>query len=151
VVLSKYAAAFTFYFCLWLTSLLHFFLFILLTDIPPPFTNGSLIGAYTILLLMGLFFTAVGCLASALTKSQIIAGIMTIAFLLLIYFLGLVTVIWGDRFVAADFFKYIASQRHLHYFCEGLFDIRAVIYYLSATLFTLFLTHHIVDHRRWKS
>jgi len=151
MVLSKYLAAFTFYCCLWLTSLLHFYLFICLTDIPAPFSNGSLIGAYMILFLMGLFFTAIGCLSSSLTKSQIIAGIVTIAILLFIYFLGLVTVIWGDRFLASDFFNYIASQQHLHYFCEGLIDTRAVIYYLSATAFILFITHHIVDHRRWKN
>lgn len=151
VVLSKYCAAFTFYTLLWITSLLHFLSFTWLTDIPAPFTTGSLIGTYSILFLMGLLFVALGCLASSLTKSQIIAGIITIGLLLFHYFLGYVTSIWGDRFAAAELFDHLSSQQHLHYFAEGLIETKTIVYYLSAAALTLFFTHHIVDYRRWKS
>ena len=103
------------------------------------------------MLLMGAAFTAVGCLASALTSSQIIAGLLTIGLLVIQYFLGYVTVIWGESFAGAPFFHYISSQQHLHYLANGLFDSRIVIYYASVALFVLFLTYQVVDHRRWKS
>jgi len=50
----------------------------------------------------------------------------------------------------ADFFNYIAIQKHISTFGIGLLDSRTFIYYISMALFTLLLTHHVVDYRRWK-
>jgi ABC-2 type transport system permease protein len=101
-------------------------------------------------MLMGAAFTAIGCLASALTSSQIIAGIFTIGMLVIQYFLGFVTIIWGESFVGAPFFQYLSSQAHLHYFASGLFDTRPVVYFLSLAIFVIFLTYQVVDYRRWR-
>lgn len=150
VVLSKYLAAFTAYIITWTPAFFHFKLFTLLTDVPPPFSSGELYGAALILILIGLFFIAIGCLASAFTSSQITAGIICIAILGLIYFLGLVTYIWGDQMAAVELFHYISPQEHLDRFTDGLIDTRPLIYYLSATFFTLILTHQVLDYRRWK-
>lgn len=150
VVLSKYTSAMCFYVILWLPSLLQLKLFDWVTKLPPAYNSGALIGTYTILFLIGALFTAIGCLASAMTSSQIIAGIVTIGLLVLHYFLGYVTAIWGDGFAGAEFFRYISCQEHLHYFTKGLLDSRAAVYYLSTTVFVLFLTYQIVDYRRWR-
>lgn len=150
VVLAKYAAAFTFYAFLWLPSLLQFKVFDWITGLPPAWSPGALTGAYLCLALMGALFLAVGCLASALTSSQIIAGIVTVGLLVIQYFLGYVTVIWGESFRGAAIFNHISGQQHLHYFCQGLIDSRPVAYYLSATVFMLFLTYQVVDFRRWR-
>jgi hypothetical protein len=88
--------------------------------------------------------------ASALTSSQIVAGIFTIGLLVIQYFLGYVTVIWGENFRAAPLFHYISSQEHLHYFTKGLLDTRPLVYYLSVTLFLLFITYQVIDYRRWR-
>jgi len=150
VVLSKYTAAMIFYTALWIPALVQFKLFEWATKLPPAYSPGALGGAFTAMLLMGAAFTAVGCLASALTSSQIIAGLLTIGLLVIQYFLGYVTVIWGESFAGAPFFHYISSQQHLHYLANGLFDSRIVIYYASVASFVLFLTYQVVDHRRWK-
>jgi ABC-2 type transport system permease protein len=150
VVLSKYAAAMLFYTVLWIPALVQFRMFIWLTDLPPAWSPGAMLGTFCVLMLMGAAFTAVGCLASALTSSQIIAGLLTIGLLVIQYFLGFVTVIWGESFAGANFFHYISSQRHLHYFASGLLDSRPVIYFLSLAVFVLFLTYQVVDYRRWK-
>ena len=150
VVLSKYVAAMVFYSILWLPALVQFHLFVWLTDLPPAWPPGAMLGMAAVLLLMGSAFTAVGCLASALTSSQIIAGLITIGLLVIQYFLGFVTVIWGESFAGAAFFHYISSQRHLHYFASGLLDTRPVVYFLSVAVFVLFLTYQVVDFRRWK-
>lgn len=151
VVLSKYTAAMTFYVILWIPAIIQFKMFGWLTDLPPAYTTGSAIGTTTIILLLGAAFTAVGCLASALTSSQIIAGLITIGLLVIQYFLGFVTVIWGETFSGAQLFHYISSQQHLHYFTSGLIDTRPIVYFLSVVLFVLFLTYQVVDYRRWKS
>ena len=150
VVLSKYSAAMMFYMLLWIPAYIQFKAFSWFTDIPPAYSEGALLGSFSILFLMGAAFTAVGCLASSLTSSQIIAGIVTITILVIHYFLGFVTVIWGESFAGAGFFHYISSQRHLHYFTNGLLDSRAAVYYISITAFFLFLTHQVIDLRRWR-
>lgn len=151
VVLSKYLAAIIFYTLLWIPVYFQFKAFTWFTGIPQAFSEGALFGTFLILFLMGAAFTAIGCLASSLTSSQIIAGIITIAILVIHYFLGFVTVIWGESFAGAGFFHYISSQQHLHYFASGLLDTRPIVYYLSLTALVLFLTHHVIDHRRWRA
>ncbi|MFK7851464.1 MAG: ABC transporter permease [Akkermansiaceae bacterium] len=151
VVASKYLAAMIFYIVLWIPAWFQFQAFSWFTDIPPAYSEGALWGSFLILFLMGTTFTAIGCLASSMTSSQIIAGIMTITILVIHYFLGFVTVIWGDSFAGAGFFQYISVQQHLHYFTNGLIDSRPAVYYLSMSVLFLFLTHQVIDLRRWKS
>ncbi len=150
VVLSKFGAAYLFYTTLWIPSLIQLKMFGWVADLPPAWTAGGMAGAYTIILLMGAAFTAVGCLASSLTSSQIVAGIFTIGILVIQYFLGFVTRIWGEGFLGAPLFEYISSQGHLHYFASGLFDTRPIVFYLSLTSLLLFLTYQVVDYRRWR-
>jgi len=150
VVFSKFSAAYLFYITLWIPSFLQFKMFTWVTKLPPAWSVGGMAGAYAILLLMGAAFTAMGCLASSLTSSQIISAIVTILLLLIQYFIGFVTRIWGPDFPGASLFDYVSSQQHLHYFSSGLLDTRPVVFYLSLTAFLLFLTFQVVDYRRWK-
>jgi len=150
VVISKFSASYVFYALLWVPTLLQLKLFDLTTQLPPAYNGGAVLGTYSIILLMGGFFVAIGCLASSLTSSQIIAGILTIFLLILQNFLGYVTVIWGENFSGAGAFHYISNQQHLHSFAKGVLDSRPVVYYLSMAAFTLFLTYQVVDFRRWR-
>ena len=90
VVMSKYVAAFAFYALLWSPILLHLKLFTLVTGNPPPVEMGHLLASYAILLLIGSFLIAIGCFASTLSSSQIVAGIITIAIIVILFFLGFV-------------------------------------------------------------
>jgi ABC-2 type transport system permease protein len=150
VVFSKYSAAMIFYTTLWIPAYIQFKMFVWATHLPPAWSAGQMAGTFTILMLMGAAFTSIGCLASALTSSQIIAGLLTIGILVIQYFMGYVTIIWGESFPGAELFHYISWQEHLHYFSKGLFDSRPIIYFLSLALFTLFLTYQAVDYRRWR-
>jgi ABC-2 type transport system permease protein len=150
VVLSKYFAALVFYCLLWVPSFFQFYMFSWVTNLPPAWNSGSMIGAYSILFLIGAFFISLGCLASSLTSSSVIAGIMTIGFLVLHYFLGFVTKIWGESFLGAGFFDHMSSQQHLSAFCNGLIDSKVVIYYVSMSSFIVYVTYHVLDFRRWR-
>jgi ABC-2 type transport system permease protein len=151
VVLSKYFAALSFYALLWLPILLHLKIFTAITGNPAPYEFGHIIGTFSILMLIGSFFLAIGCLASTLSSNQIVAGIITIAILVMLFFLGLVPYITGEGFQAVSLFHYVSIQEHLANFARGLIDTRAIVYYLSMTAFFLFLTHATLDFRRWKS
>ena len=136
VVLGKYFSAYAFYIILWLPMLLY-----------PILADWA--GAYAILLLVGAWFTAIGIFASSMTGSQIISGIITIGLLVLIFFMGLIPVVWGE-FPAAGIFHYMSCSEHLDRFSAGLVDTRPVIFYLTMTVLTLAVTIRIIDHRRWK-
>jgi len=150
VVLSKYFAAYVTYLVLWIPAMVHFKLFTVLTSVPPPFSNAEIYGSILILALMGALFTALGCLASCLTSSQIIAGVVCIGFLFVHFLLGLVTYFYGDQIAAAPLFHFISSREHLDLFTRGLIDTRPLVYYITMTGFVLILTHHLLDFRRWK-
>jgi ABC-2 type transport system permease protein len=150
VVLSKYGAALAFYVLLWIPTLIQFHLFAWVTELPDDWTPGEVVGTYTIIFLMGMAFTAVGCLASSLTSSQIIAGLLTICFLMILFFFGYIPLIWGGSFRGVGIFYYISCQEHLAFFAKGFLDTRPVIYYTTLTFLVLFLTYQIVDYRRWK-
>jgi len=151
VVFSKYLAALCFYSLLWLPILLHLKIFALVTGQPAPVETGQIIGTFAILMLMGAFFLAIGCFASTLTSSQIVAGIITITFLVILFFLGFVPYYIGEGFRAMALFQYVSIQEHLVNFAKGLIDTRPIVYYLSMTGFFLFLTHMTLDFRRWKA
>ena len=151
VVLSKYVAAFSFYALLWSPILLHLKIFTLVTGNPPPVEMGHLVATYAILLLIGSFLIAIGCFASTLSSSQIVAGIITIAIIVILFFLGFVPYYTGEGFQAVSVFHYVAIQEHLALFTRGVIDSRPIVYYLSMAAFFLFLTHLTLDFRRWKS
>ena len=82
--------------------------------------------------------------------AHFIAGfIITIGLLVLIFFMGLIPVVWGE-FPAAGIFHYMSCSEHLDRFSAGLVDTRPVIFYLTMTVLTLAVTIRIIDHRRWK-
>ncbi len=113
-----------------------------------------MLGVFTILFLVGTFFVAVGCLASSLTSSQIISAIVTFGLLAFHRFLGYIPLIMGEDFSGAkiaEVFHYINRDEHIASFGQGLIDSRPFVYYISMTLFTLLITHHVVDYRRWKN
>lgn len=150
VVLAKFGAAYVFYLFLWIPTLAQFHLFRWISDLPDAWTPGEVLATYLALALFGLAFTAVGCLASALTSSQIIAGLLTLSLLMILFFLGYVPLIWGGSFAGAGLFHYISCQEHLSFFARGFVDTRPLVYYPTLAALVLFLTYQTVDYRRWK-
>ena len=159
VVIAKYLASYTFYIFLWLPLLLYPFI----SDGANALASAvqhtqssmfityplqDIVGCYSILLLMGSWFTALGVLASSLTSSQIISGIITVGLLVLTFFMGIVPIVWGE-FPASSAFHYVSSMEHMDTFTQGLIDSRPIVFYISATILTLAITARIVDHRRW--
>ncbi len=45
---------------------------------------------------------------------------------------------------------YFSTLEHMAEFFRGIFDTRPIAYYVSMTLFTLFITYHVFQYRRWK-
>lgn len=152
VVLAKFFGAFVFYVVLWAPSVLYFVIFQAITGQSAAGAMSSFLGAYTLLILIGLFYLAIGCLASALTNNQIVAAVMAFALICLMFFLSLLSFLFLNASpVLREFTYYFSTIEHMADFSRGIFDTRPVVFYLSMTLFTLFLTLHVFQYRRWKN
>ena len=152
VVFSKYFGALFFYFVLWLPSLLYFVAFQEITEMSAAGAAGSYLGAYSMLVLIGMLYTAIGCLASALTDNQIVAAVISFAAILGLFFLGLLSLFLpGAGPLVREITYYFSPVQHMMDFSRGIFDSRPVVFYLSATVLLLFATFHVFQYRRWKS
>ncbi len=152
VVLAKYAGCVFFFAVLWAPSAIYFVMFRQIVGIDPGSAVGSYVGAYSMLVLMGMFFVAIGCLASALTDNQIVAAIMTFAAVLFLFFIGLLSFLLpatGSFLREATY--YFSPIEHMMDFSRGIFDTRPVVFYLSSTLAVLFALFHAFQYRRWKA
>ena len=152
VVLAKYFGALFFYIVLWLPSALYFVVFQMVTDVSAGGAAGSYLGACAMVVLLGMFYCSVGCLASALTDNQIVAAVMAFAAILFMFFLGLISLLLpgGGAFVR-EIVYFFSPVQHMMDFSRGLIDTRPVVFYLSATALVLFATYQVFQHRRWKS
>ena len=153
VLLAKYGASVIFYTILWLPMLANLAVLHWTVKGNVDIPRGALIGSYTIVILSGLFHLALGCLASALTKNQIIAAVMGFALILVHYLIGtfLLYLTKDDPGLMRDLIDYSVTERHFHYFSQGLLDTRPAVYYLSFTVLVLAITHHVLEYRRWRS
>ena len=152
VVLAKFFGAFVFYVVLWAPSILYFVIFEWITGQNAAGALGSYFGAYSLLLLIGLFYLSIGCLASALTSNQIVAAVISFALISIMFFLSLLSFLFLNATPALrELTYYFSTIEHMGEYSRGIFDTRPVVFYLSMTLFTLFLTLHIFQYRRWKN
>ena len=110
---------------------------------------GLLFGNLLAVLLIGMAFIAVGVFVSAVTESQLSAAILTIGILV-----GFIAVSSLADYIPVEWLRFSLSALSVFYrfqnFAHGIFDIAALVYYISITLLFLTLTVRAVDRRRWR-
>lgn len=98
--------------------------------------------------LMGAAIISVGLFISALTESQMIAGIFGIAvsfFIMQIdYFASAVNLAWFTKFCTA-----ISFISRYNAFTSGQLDFSNVVFFISVVVVFLYLTHLVLDKKRW--
>jgi ABC-2 type transport system permease protein len=151
VVLSKFFGALVFYIVLWIPTLLYFAVFQKLTHQPAANSIGSYWGSGLMLLLLGMFYLAVGCLASVLTKNQIIAAVISFSAITLLFFLGLIQFILLDVSSGMrDVLGYFSAIEHMATYSRGVIDTRPIVLYVSLTAVVLALTYQAFQSRKWR-
>ncbi len=141
---GKFLAAYTLFAGCTLLSFCSFFLLYLYADVKSAVLFGNLLA----LLLLGMAFVAIGLFVSALTENQLAAAVGTVAILLalmLVSLLNSIIPVYWIRFVLSSISVFARYQN----FTQGVFDIAAILYYLSMTAVFLFLTVRVFDKRRW--
>jgi ABC-2 type transport system permease protein len=151
VVLAKFFGAVVFYIVLWIPTVCYFGIFQAMTHQPAASSIGAYLGSYLMLLLLGMFYLSVGCLASVLTKNQIIAAIISFCAITLHFFSGLISFIVQDvSSTTRQLLGYFSAIEQMGTLSRGQIDTRPVVLYLSMTVFMLALTHHAFQSRKWR-
>ncbi len=109
--------------------------------------TALLLGNYVAVLLGGMAFLAVGVFVSALTESQLAAAVGTIGILAAFLGLSLLGSLFGN-YAVRYVFDCISLFSRFSAFSNGIFDLGALLYYLTFTALFLFLTVRVYLRRR---
>jgi ABC-2 type transport system permease protein len=152
VLLAKYFATVVLYLVVILPVFGFFLLFQEVTGQLAAFNDGSFFGSLLALALFGTFNIAIGCLASSLTANQLIAAMITFVAVLLHFFFGFfLNFASGSSAELAQKMMYFSSIDHMRSLSDGLIDTRPIVYYVSASILLLFITHQVLDYRKWRA
>jgi ABC-2 type transport system permease protein len=151
VVLAKFSAALVLYCLAWL-PLLAFILILRYVAHDASLLDAGVLGATFLgLFLVGTLYMSMGCFASSLTSNQIVAAMITFAI-----GLGLFILSFGadhlavERTWVTETLNYVCVTAHMEDFAQGVVDTRCLVFYLTSSAFFLFLTHRVVQSRRWR-
>jgi ABC-2 type transport system permease protein len=152
VVLAKFFGSLIFYLITWVPLL--FYMLALSRYIRTPGETLDFVTVGTTFLgimLVGSLYIAMGIFASALTRSQLIAAAVSYGLGLAVFLLSLRSLVpIPSRGWEAEMFGYISMTEHMQDFARGVIDLSNVVYYVSFTMFFLFLTWKVIESRRWK-
>ena len=159
LVVGKFLAALALFVVILLPSALHTYLLFKFSSAGPDV--WKLASGYLGLVLLASFMLSFGLFCSSLCRSQTIAAITAIVPLFLFWLLGFFlrdnppATLVGDRmeqlkqslYQAA---RFIAYERHYDSFLNGAIDLRDIIFFVSFTVFFLFLAVTAVANRKWR-
>jgi len=151
VVLAKFTAAMIFYLVMWLPLLACLFLVRYYSHDPAAMDGGAVASTFLGILLLGMLFISAGCCASAMTRSQIAAAMMSLLFGGSLFLLGVfASKVTEQSTWQAEALSHVSLFEHMHDFVRGVVDTRPIVLLVTLTLFFLFLTLRIIESRRWK-
>jgi ABC-2 type transport system permease protein len=151
VVLAKFAAAFLFYVIMWLPLLVCLLAVGHFTNQSGAIDLGTVAGMYAGIFMIGSFFISFGCLASSLTRSQMVAAMVSLAFGVSLFALAWwakaqpLSDKWQSQLLSC--FNMFDQMNDL---ARGAVDTRTITFYVTTTFLFLFLTLRVVETRRWK-
>jgi ABC-2 type transport system permease protein len=148
VVLGKYLAAAAF--VLMLGLLVGFFPLVLFQYGDPE--TGKTVAGLLGLVLTGLAYAAIGCFASSVTRSQMIAFILAFVILLLLLIMGAVAELgaMGNAAWLEGFLSYLSVGEHFENLSQGLVDTRDLSYFLVLIAASLLFTKASIESARWR-
>lgn len=147
LILGKFTAAMAFLLVMLVPTILKLCLLYFYSDPLPPLTpvlNGFL-GA----LLLGGSLLSLGIFASSLTESQIVAGILSFGFFIILW-----VVDWmagAGSTLGNEVLRYLSIMNHYEDFTKGVLDTSHVFFYLSLIFMGLFLTSVSLNSPKWRS
>ena len=104
---------------------------------------GSTIGSYIGLLFLAATYTAIGLFTSTLSKNQIVAFILGVFITFFLYYgFDAISTSLGNELTI----KKMGINEHFKSISRGVIDTRDIVYFLSVTIFFLFITKMRLDN-----
>ena len=151
VVLSKFAGALIFFMILWVPLLICSVVVRFYVGESAVLGLGTMFTSALGILMVGCLYMSIGCFASALTRNQAVAAVSGFALGAALFFTGFFSYFAGDRTDwLSQLARHISLANHMESFTRGVIDLGAIVFFLSLTGLFLYLTHKVVESRRWK-
>lgn len=145
VVAGKYLAALGFYCFLWLPTAIY----ALWISRSSEIDWGTVGAGYLGIFLLGALFLAIGLFGSSLSKNQIVAAILAFALTVAVFFLSFLSGLVNAPAVK-EVLAYVSVVEHMDDFARGIVDTRRLVFYLTTTLFFLFLAARALEDKKWR-
>jgi ABC-2 type transport system permease protein len=146
VVLGKYLAALALYVAAWLPTLLYVWVLRQYSEVDA----GPVLAGYLGVLVVGMFFVAVGLFTSMVARNQMVAAILCFAVLVVLLLAAIPSFLVTSP-VAKGIFEYVDLWTAMQNFARGVVDSRALAYCLSGAGLFLTLGYLALQARRWRS
>ena len=123
VVLAKFSAALVFYMIMWLPLLGCILVVRYFTSDPASFDTGVVVSTFIGILLLGGLFVSAGCCASAMTRSQAIAAMISLVFGAGLFLLGVLAgQVPSEASWQSQVLSTLAVFDQMHDFSRGVVD-----------------------------
>ena len=146
IVLGKFFAALTL-FALSLCITLVYALVIAMKVTPDWMVIG---GNFLGLLLVGGMMIAIGLMISALTESQVIAALGTLAVSVILLSVDMLGNVFSSISWLADAIGFLSVNNRYANFTIGLIEYENILFFLSLQALFIFITVRVLDSKRWK-
>ena len=143
-VLGKYLATLSTYVLIWLPTLLYAILLKDTGNVDWGALGASYLGVFGI----GASYLGIGILMSAMTKSQLLALMLSVLVQFGLFVLGIGEYIF-DPGALRDLSAYVSVAGQMEEFSKGIVDLRRLVFDASLVLLALFMTTRVVDS--WRS
>jgi ABC-2 type transport system permease protein len=108
---------------------------------------GPVIGGYLGAILLGAGFSAIGLLASSLTRNQVVAFIIGMAICLLLTLLIDFILFFVPSFMVGVI-QYLSANYHFQNISKGIIDSRDLIYFIILCFIALYSTNLIMQEKK---
>ena len=148
IIGGKYLACFLLALLALIPTLLYYFSVYKLGSPEGNIDSAATVGSYLGLALLAAVFAAIGILASALTRDQIIAFLVAVVGCYLVYagFDSLASVLQGS---SAYYVSQLGIAAHYRDLSKGLVDSRDLVYFFSVVAVALQATRLALRSRNW--
>lgn len=131
-------------------------LFILATTLIFPFLMGNLnisdasfvFTGYLGLMLNLASYTAIGCFASSLSRSQVLAALCAFFMVLFTWLVGSFSQLTSHYFLS-QILRYLSINHHFENFIRANFSLSDICFYISFNFFILLILKKRLEFRKW--
>lgn len=164
VVMGKFLAAMSLFFVMFINVFIH----MIITKIFGGLVTVGDFGTVIVFFFLAALFVAIGCLASALTDSQIISAILCFVFILIVQIISTMASFMKSSVTSllilmnmdsekansfgsglADCINWLDPFVKTQNFRYGVFGVAPLFFCLSMAVFFLYLTFRILEKKRW--